>query len=276
MMKFTSKVTKVVLVLCVLGGVAIASVVVDRYMTKDKDSSGFDVFLARPAIAQEAGGSFLDQEAGISAYTNLGQKVDLSKIRAVLKTVEAETDTYVIGSISVPKYEGYPREDVHCFAHKDGWVVTYYRNTETTAKIISWRDWSGKITGTKLDMGLTVACDALDQKAPYVRYYHFKYPDAVKLMVIVKTKTNQSRIMIPSSFAIYERSWSQFYTYDYGYSGNGSYIKIDDVVVSNERAKDGECGANGLINPTQLKPDVFHNVVVIDDYGAIVLLYRES
>jgi len=275
MMKFTSKVTKVVLVLCVLGGVAIASVAVDRYMTKDKDSSGFDFFLARPAIAQEAGGSFLDQEAGISAYTNLGQKIDLNKIGTSLKTVEAETDTYVIGSISVPNYKGYSREDVHCFAHKDGWVVTYYRNTEPTSKIISFRNWSGKITGTKLDMGLAAACDALDQKAPYVRYYHFKYPDAVKLMVIVKTNSGNSTIMIPSSFAIYERSWSN------GQSSNdyarGTLIKIDGIAVSGEEGrKNEEYGAYGLINPAQLKPDMFHRLNVSAFYGAIVLLYRES
>jgi len=275
-MKFTSKVTKVVLVLCVLSVVAITSVVVDRYMAKGKDSSGLDFLLARPAIAQDVGGSFLDQEAGISAYTNLGQKVDLSKIKALMKVVEKETDTYVIGSISVPKYEKYPLEDVHCFAHKDGWVVTYYRNTETTAKIISWQNWSGKITGTKLDMGLAAACDALGQAVPYIRYYHFKYPDAVKLMVIVKDKTGQDfRIMIPNSYTIYERSWSHLYNYDGG--GNGTYIRIDGTQVSDVNNVNGQYGASGLINPTQLKPDIFHNAQISGgSFGAIVLLYRES
>jgi hypothetical protein len=71
-----------------------------------------------------AGTNFLDAEAGISAYTNVGEEIDLEKAKSAFRTVEYETDEYTIGSVPLPDYPEY--EDVHAYVHKDGWVVTYY------------------------------------------------------------------------------------------------------------------------------------------------------
>ncbi len=102
------------------------------------------ISLIRPAFAQEAEASFLEKEAGISAYTNLNQKIDLVKVKTAFRTVEKETSTYIVGSVPVPGYDEdswkeWP--DVHCFVHKDGWIVAYYLADVPTSKIMYWMGW---------------------------------------------------------------------------------------------------------------------------------------
>ena len=47
------------------------------------------ITLVRPAIAQTA--SFLDQEAGMSAYVDTGFTINLSNARNAFRTIERET-----------------------------------------------------------------------------------------------------------------------------------------------------------------------------------------
>ena len=57
------------------------------FFSEVKGAAGMGIFLAKPAFAQEAGMSFLEQEAGIAAYTNLGQKINLTKAKTAFRTV---------------------------------------------------------------------------------------------------------------------------------------------------------------------------------------------
>jgi hypothetical protein len=117
-----------------------------------------------------AGTNFLDAEAGISAYTNVGEEIDIEKAKAAFRTVEYETDEYIIGSVPLPDYPEY--EDVHAYVHKDGWIVTYYLKDKPVGKIIDWKDYSTdeKIIGTKLEDGLSVACNAAGVPIRNIKY----------------------------------------------------------------------------------------------------------
>ena len=55
--------------------------------------------------------TFLDEEAGISIYTNISQPLDLSVAKAEYKTLEEETSDYVIGSLSLPNLP--ESDDIH-------------------------------------------------------------------------------------------------------------------------------------------------------------------
>lgn len=81
-----------------------------------------------------AGTSFLEEEAGISAYTNVGEAINLGNAKTAFGTIEYETSDYIIGSVPLPDYA--ETEDVHAYVHKDGWVVAYYLEDEPVAKIV--------------------------------------------------------------------------------------------------------------------------------------------
>jgi hypothetical protein len=195
------------------------------------------LFLTKPALAAE-GTTFLEQEAGMSLYFNAGQTLNLSTAKSVYKTVESETATYLIGSISLP---GLPEtDDVHCYVQKDGWIVVYYLKAEPVSKIIDWNYYtSGQLTSNKLKTGMGEMCTALGITPTDAKYYHFQYSYASKWMIVTESVVNNGsdsfNLNIPSSFSVYERSWSH----------------------RNGAGKTTKCGS---LTQTQLAPDIAHVV----------------
>ena len=91
------------------------------------------IALARPAVVQGEG-SFLEDEAGITAYTDTGFTIDLDNARDAFRTVEQETATYSIGSVAVP---GFPdSEDAHVFVNLNGWIGAYYDRDVPSARVV--------------------------------------------------------------------------------------------------------------------------------------------
>jgi hypothetical protein len=230
------------------------------------------------------GTNFLDAEAGISAYTNVGEEIDLEKAKAAFRTIEYETDEYIIGSVPLPDYPEY--EDVHAYVRKDGWVVTYYLKDKPVGKIIDWKDYSTdeKIIGTKLEDGLSVACNAAGVPIRNIKYYDFRYPNADKLMIVADAQWSQGtdtfNIKLPSDFVFYDRSYSH-----YAYNSDGSKMKIDGNEISSlEYCGGSSRWQSGQLSPTQLSLDDFHTVSLWHDArsskghacAAIVLIYREA
>lgn len=251
-----NKIKKVVIFLLAI--ICISSLFLVFQNSDNNNKAGWTgISLVKPAFAQESDVSFLEDEAGMIAYTLLDKKIDLKRAKSVFKAIEKETDKYIIGSFSISGFKGYSKEDVHLFVHTDGWVVVYYLKQDSTAKMISMQN----LGNTKLNMGLTEACSMIGATVPYVRYYHFQYPDADKFIVLAKSQSQPFRIMIPISFVIYERSWSS----------SGS-INVDNKSISGS-SDSGQFGTYGLLSTADLKPDDFHN---ISGSCALVLIYRES
>lgn len=209
--------------------------------------------------------SFLDEEAGMSIYTNVSAPLDLSRVKPVFKIIEKEGPAYVIGSVSLP---GLPAtDDVHCFVHKDGWVLVYYLKADPVSKILRL----GEVD--KLRLGLEKVCKAIGVLEITAKYYHFQYPYANKWMIIVQSVRapgwdwygEDFNIMIPGTFAIYERSYVMF----------GERCSFS---IGGRQIREGP--GYGWVPTGMLGPDVFHTVSV----GAarnttttllLVLVYRE-
>ena len=231
------------------------------------------------------GANFLEEEAGISAYTNVGMEIDIDKAKEVYKTIEVEKENYTIGSVALPNYA--ESEDVHVYVHKDGWIVAYYLKDEPIAKMVSYKYYQedGDIT-LKLDTALGEMCDGVGLPLISINYYDFRYPNANRIMIIVdgqwvEKSWNTFDIKIPSDVRVYDRSWCHWLQASYG-----SNFKLDGAEISSlERCCECWRGRYGKLTPTQLMPDEFHTISVWldNDYGrythacvAIVLAYREA
>lgn len=247
-------------------------------------ASAIDVLLlTKPAFAQDAGATFLEEEAGMSAYTNIGQPIDLSVAKTLFKTIEQETEDYIVGTLPLP---GLPEtEDVHCFVHKDGWIVAYYLKAEPASKVVHWEYYSPGNLKTKLQVGLEEMCNGLGVMAADINYYHFHHPFANKWMIITDCATSKDpdnfNLKIPGDFTFYERSWSHYTVCPYPSYLNDSKFNIDGNKISWISEPGGT--EYGILTPAQLSPDVFHTVVVDLRYWqegnqsccAIVLVYLE-
>lgn len=218
----------------------------------------------------------LDEEAGISIYTDIGQPLDLSAASAEYKTIEEVTSDYVIGSLSLPNLP--ETEDIHCFVHKDGWIVVYYLKAEPVSKVIDWNWYSaGSLTKTKLNIGLEKMYLALGVTPPSTNFYHFQFPHANKWMIIIEALdeygTDSFNLQIPSEFTFYERSWSH-------YADGRSRFRLDDIQIS--FLIGNPVTAYDELTPAQLIPDEFHTISLqVEAYSpylgrvAIVVVYLE-
>ena len=247
------------------------------------NEAGQHFLLVNPVFAQSVSSetSFLEEEAGMSIYVNIGRSIDLAVAKTVYRTIEKETSNYTVGSVPLPSLP--ESEDVHCFVHKDGWIVAYYLRGEPIGKIVDWNLWSGgKLTKNKLQVGLEQMTNALGVSVTGAKYYHFQYSNANKCMLIVETLVvggeDSFNVTIPSTFVVYERSWSHYAEYTY-YGNYPSYFKIDGNTI-NSIATDGQT-KYGTLTVAQLIPDITHRVSVSGQYSArlygvcIALAYQE-
>ncbi|MCK4364438.1 MAG: hypothetical protein KAW45_00120 [Thermoplasmatales archaeon] len=237
-----------------------------------------------PIVSGIDGNTFLEDEAGISAYTNVEGEINLGLAKTAFRTIEYETNEYIIGSIPLPDYS--ETEDVHCYVHKDGWVVSYYLKEEPAAKIVDWENYGTdeQITGTKLEQSIVVVCDAAGVIKGEVQYYDYRYPNANKLMIVAEalwesTETDTFDIILPDDFVFYERSYSHCNRYTSSSSYSRMYIDEEEIsrIYGSETNYD-------LLSPSKLSPDVSHSIKTtsyhcyneMGVFSAIVLVYQET
>jgi hypothetical protein len=248
---------------------------------------GQTFLLVNPVFAQSASSetTFLEEEAGLSIYVNIGRSIDLAVAKTVYRTIEKETSNYTVGSIALP---GLPEsEDVHCFVHKDGWIVAYYLKAEPVGKIVDWAYWSGgTLTKNKLQVGLEQMGNALGASVTGVKYYHFQNLYANKCMLIIETLVGYGedsfKITIPLEFTVYERSWSHYSqrAYPVDNPDERSRFKIDGNTI-NIISESSPQTKYGQLTVAQLSPDIVHTVSVSGYYSAnlygvgIALVYQE-
>lgn|SRR5574341_691177 len=228
--------------------------------------------------------SFLDTEAGMSAYTKATSTINLDWAKTACRTTpEIITDKYFICSVPVPDLP--ETEDAHVYVSKSGWILAYYMRDIPVSKIVQWVNYNGgAITTTTLaDIVTDVASKAGVSYSP-IKYYDFKYPGANRMMMIVDwlpTESDDSyQIKIPNSFGLSENSWSVrrknhgWADFKVWLDGNalpdphGTYVAQDFIV------------RYGYYS-SLMSPDVFHTVQSsANDYARpaginTVLVYRQ-
>jgi hypothetical protein len=208
--------------------------------------------LVEPVFAQSADASFLVQEAGISAYTNVG-KADLTRVKSVFRTVEKETDDYIIGSVSIPGLDIV--YDVHVYVQKDGWIVAYYAKDDPASKILGKKYYADTGNKNNLKDAIDTVSSILGTASGDIKYYDFRSPVANK---IIKITGENFRFNVPGDFPIYEasfatgcyareKSWSPYYTIYF--NGKlyppGEYQKIDVLAIASDEFNNVSCYRGG-------------------------------
>ena len=252
----------------------------------ERDAEGsFGFVLTRPAFAQTSA-AFPADEAGISAYVNVGQSIDLAKAKSALRGIQAEGSNYVIGIVELP---GLPEEEFpHMYVSSDGWILAYYSKFAPAARIFQWYGYEGgSITTTTLQDAIAKICPTIgvnfSQVKSTLKYYHFKYPEATKLLmsvelIVPKAGTDSFTYTVPYDVTLYEGSWSH---YSFHVSGSfTSWVYIDDIQVSKIETK--TLLTCIPLEQNQTSPDKLHTVKLRENYlstdekagVAVVFIYR--
>jgi hypothetical protein len=212
--------------------------------------------------------SYLDEEVGISAWYQ-GEEFSLDDVRDIYRTIQIETEDYIIGAVIPPDYSD--KYEAQVYVNKNGWILAYYLDQDPVAKILDWRSELGRDLDTSI-LNNILNLVAVEAEIPFTSgtYYDFRYPNATHLLLIddyadAPNGIADFEISIPGSNVVYERSWSV------GYAAGELFI--DDVEMG-----DWITGY-GTIPSTALTPDEFHTIEVhaaylYDAVGGISLLYR--
>lgn len=246
--------------------------------------TGGSFSLAAPAFAQGApADQFPFNEAGISAYVNANQEIDLAKARTLFKGLEADEAGYLVGTVELPGLG----EDMwpHVWIDKSGWILAYYPKIEPMSRIVQWYGYQRDvITTTTLRDALMQMCQKLGINLPNfdaeMHYYHFQYPEATKILIAVDTASggDSFKFTIPYGITLYDAAWSH---YGRGITttcctSNWSKSQIDGARLY--RAGGGTYIACGTVEGQHLTPGTSHAVSINCGSGwvgiAIVFIYR--
>lgn len=242
--------------------------------------SGSGEFVMEPLATTLSNMTFLEQEAGISAYSHVNS-VDLDNAENAYKIVEAKTSQYIVGSVALDNYG--ETDDVHVYVDTAGWVVAYYLQEERPSKIIDWKAYevSKQISGSKLENALKKVCDAMLVPPGEIKYYDFRYPSATHMLIVVDETSGAEdtfRILIPATTFVFDRSWS-LAVHKTGYSHLYGEIKLNGVSLFSGNTQSWLI-QEGSLSSTQLPADGSYNTFAVRAwnasgwaYAAVMLIY---
>lgn len=212
------------------------------------------------SVAHAQGGtSFADTEAGISAYIRSNSTINLLTVVNMYRTIEQQTDEYILGSMEVSGYDD--SHDVKVYVHRDGWIMAYYPRNQPTSRIFDWPsyDGSGNLP-TKLEKVLTQVSQQVGAPSEAPTFYHFAHPHANRLMLVAEymstSSTDSFEITLPLSFDFHESSWAHYKSRN-PYNGATSVMKLDNSVISTATRR---YIGDGLLTPSQFAKGVPHIV----------------
>jgi len=264
--------------LWVIGAVAIFLVAAVAFTGKNSANAEQTLALEAPAFVRASAdestisniGTFLSSEAGISAYIQTVNPIDLSQVRGEFRTIETETANYIIGSVAVPNHPEH--FDVHVYVHTDGWILAYYLNDEATAKIVDVL--SATISSTKLETVISIIAGALGESTTGLRYYDFRFPNATKILMVAEDSVDgrDFNIEMPTEYGYSERSFAVYNTY---YDSGSWKFYVNGEAMT--RSWYGSNMAYGQISAAQLPAGQSHQVRLDsggNGYGFLVITYR--
>jgi hypothetical protein len=222
------------------------------------------------AASSEASGTpeqiaaMLSDEAGISAYMQTSNPIDLNVVRGEFRTIETETADYIIGSVAVPDHP--ERFDAHVYVHTDGWILAYYMKEAATAKIVDVK--AQTINSTKLETVIAVLAGTLGESVADLKYYDFRYPNATNILMIAEDDDDENYFFIelPSDYGYSERSWAVYDSY-------APRIYLDGTATSADWY--GSDMGYGSISSSELLVGEPHSIQLDGGYyGVLVITYR--
>lgn len=245
---------------------------------------GGSLSLVAPAFAQEGPkGSFPSSEAGISAYAQAGQEIDLEKAESLFRVVEAVTKDYVVGIVELLGHA----EDMwpHAYIAKTGWILVYYPKSDPASKMVQWYGYERDVIRTttlrdaviSLTRDLTLDVSKVDAG---LQYYHFQYSQATKLLIVADTAegSDEFSYTIPNDLTVFDASFSHRGEGIGGcYSSDASASWIDGEEIA--RSGKGTYVLCGALQGKHRTPGSAHRASIARDCGAwvglaLVFLYR--
>ena len=231
------------------------------------------------AVEAMGGNAFPEDEAGISAYVNVNQSINITEAVKAFTQTEELSQMHAIGIIPVDNKRG--TVNVHVYVDTGGYIVAYFKNTEPASKIIKWSgmDFNNpKMEDFITNTAIKAMCGKIDvyylDIKDDIKYYDFEYPDAKKMVTFLNARSSggdeYTHTFIPGRYRLYEASYSLISD-----TSNRNYLCVDGKRIAS--------AYNGLTTGTYDPEDVLplgksHTIKLsVADRGGVgsILIYQE-
>jgi len=232
-------------------------------------------FLPIIIISADPSPTFPEDYAGITAYAktediNEENNIDkLTKAVAIFKNIEGgevieNKPTHVIGKIPVEftVFNNDTEEENHylftispyIYIDANGWIASYLNKDKPTSKIIDWNRYSkGEFPPNILEKLLETISNKLNFTYSEPNYYHFQYPEASQITIIIDTvytpdeiRENSFSVSIPGD--VHEASYSIFYTNSVlSHQRCLVELKVDNIKIDKEKTSNLRCRKDNYI-----------------------------
>lgn len=224
-------------------------------------------FIIEAQAASSQIGDYLDEEAGISAWTYTTDSINLTNAATAYRIIEDQTSEYIIGSVDIPNYEEH--YDVHVYIHIDGYILAYYLRPDAISKILNIKEQS--LTSTKLESAIGIVAGATGVSTSGISYYDFRYPNAENMLLVYENSSdgNDFTIEIPGTFSYYDRGFA-------GRCYSSCNLVLDEVSLQNTYIYKYGDYEYGTISAASLTPDVTHTFTVGgSEWIVLLVVYTE-
>lgn len=224
----------------------------------------------KTAMASEVmgGSAFPEDEAGISAYVNTSQEIDLEKLKTIFTDVEEVGENYIVGITPISDLGG--DINVTVYADTGGWIVAYFKKDEHASNVMRWETYvHSPITSTTLKEAITKAADAADilWAVKDIKYYDFEFTEADGMTIFTRNGdwgTSITQVEIPATYRLYEASY-----YYYSSSSSGT-LKVDGITTCSGYGRNID-SYKGAITTGKL-----HKIEINYGSAATVLIYKRG
>jgi len=222
-------------------------------------------FIGVAGAAEATGGNaFPEDEAGISAYVNVNQSINITEAVKAFTQTEELSQTHAIGIIPIDNKRG--TTNVHVYVDTGGYIVDFTTNAAIKA-----------------------VCDKIDVYYPDIKgdikYYDFEYPDAKKMVIFLNARSSPgneyTHIFIPGKYRLYNTSYSLIDNMAYTYYGDYTDLYVDGKRID----RTGGLTVNVYDVETVLtlgEPHTIRLTVIpygsSEEYGGVgtILIYKEG
>jgi len=205
----------------IIGALTVQCIIVSTTMCEENNSS---VNLEKPPIRSVTDSGFPTDEAGMAAYVNLGTLTGI-QMNTVLKVFESlieSNSVYTLGIVHTDL-------NIHLYVGFSGWIIAYIPIDTPVGSVIYHYYSSSKLRFKNVfyeEIQAVYSALKKSYSSTYVKFFHFKYPEAKHLMSIYEKtgSSNSFYIELPGEYTFYEAS--------YRLKQGDGILKVDDNEVA--------------------------------------------
>ena len=206
------------------------------------------ILLLAGVVSADGGNAFPQDEAGISAYVNIGGSINLEDATTAYTQILNISETHAIGTIKI--FNVHATDKIHVYVDVNGWIVAYLERDEQLGQLVQWSGISVSNPEVKitLEEAIEKVCEEIDVNYTNIEdniaYYDFEYPDANKMSIFLNARNSDgddyAHMYLPNAHTLYEAGYSLVNTIRLYWEKNYGLSKlyVDNILMASTKKYD--------------------------------------